>query len=103
MGAYSIVLGPLAAVLSADYYLVKKGRYSVPALYDPNGIYRYNSLGINWRALAALVVSIGPNMPGMINALDSSIQIGKARYIYAVATIFGSELQFPLSSSRTRC
>ncbi|KAI5477300.1 NCS2 allantoate transporter [Pseudohyphozyma bogoriensis] len=90
MGSYAIVLAPIAAILCADFYLVKGQKIDVPALYDPNGIYRYgNTLGINWRALVALVVSIGPNMPGMINALNSSIDIGNVKYLYAIACIFG--------------
>jgi hypothetical protein len=27
--------------LDADYWIVKKRRYDVPALYDPRGIYSY--------------------------------------------------------------
>lgn len=61
----------------------------MPALYDPAGRYLYNRFGTNWRAVVALICAIGPNMPGMINALDSSIEIGNAKYIYAVSSIFG--------------
>lgn len=98
MGAYAIVLAPLAAILASDYFLVKKQRYSVPMLYDPNGIYRYNRFGTNWRALVALIVAIAPNMPGMINALDSSISIGGAKYVYAVSS---SACPPPLARTRS--
>lgn len=63
MSSYSIVLAPLAAILASDFFLVKKCRYDVPALYDLRSIYRYNKWGINWRALIALVVAVGPNLP----------------------------------------
>jgi cytosine/uracil/thiamine/allantoin permease len=36
----------------------------VPALYDPNGRYRFNSFGVNWRAAVALLFGITPNMYG---------------------------------------
>jgi len=39
--------------------------------------------GFNLPALGALVVSIPPNLPGMINALNSSVDIGNAKYICA--------------------
>jgi NCS1 family nucleobase:cation symporter-1 len=89
MSSYSCVLAPMGAILAADYWIVKRQRMSVPALYDPQSIYRYGKWGINWRALVALVVSIAPNLPGMAHALNSSINIGGAKYIYCVADIFG--------------
>ncbi|GAA5985078.1 hypothetical protein JCM10908_002515 [Rhodotorula pacifica] len=88
MGAYSIVLSPIAAILCADFFLVKGGKYSVPDLYDFTGRYRYFH-GFNLAALAALLVSIPPNLPGMIHALNSDIDIGNAKYIFCVANIFG--------------
>lgn len=88
MGSYSVILAPIAAMLAADYFLVKKGKYNVPALYDPNGIYRYNTFGTNWRSLIAMVVTIGPVLPGMANSIQPSVQIGGARWIFAVADIW---------------
>ncbi|GAA5853777.1 hypothetical protein JCM8547_007445 [Rhodosporidiobolus lusitaniae] len=88
MSSYSIVLAPIAAILCADFFVVKKQKYNVPELYDFKGIYRYWH-GFNLPALAALLIAIPPNLPGMINALNSSINIGNAKYIYAIADIFG--------------
>ncbi|GAA5847046.1 hypothetical protein JCM9279_002667 [Rhodotorula babjevae] len=89
MASYSIVLAPIAAILCSDYFLVKKSKYNVPELYNyGRGIYRYTR-GFNLPALGALLVSIPPNLPGMINALNSSIEIGNAKYIYCMADIFG--------------
>lgn len=75
-------------MLASDYFLVKKSRYSVPELYRPGSIYNY-SYGFNWRAAVALAVAIGPCMPGMIHSLNNDIDIGGARYVYCIATIFG--------------
>ncbi|GAA6025654.1 hypothetical protein JCM10207_008927 [Rhodosporidiobolus poonsookiae] len=88
MSSYSIVLAPIAGILCADFFLVKKGKYDVVQLYDFKGIYRY-TYGFNLPALAALLCAIPPNLPGMINALNSSIDIGNAKYVYAIADIFG--------------
>lgn len=66
MSAYAIFLAPIAAMLAVDYWLVKKRRFDVPALYDPHGIYRYQH-GVNWRALVALVVTVVPLLPGLAN------------------------------------
>lgn len=88
MGAYSIVLAPIAAILCADYFVVKSSKYNVPELYDPKGIYYY-TYGFNWRALVALCVAVPPNLPGMIHALNGNVVVGKAKYIYAVADLLG--------------
>ncbi|GAA5965440.1 hypothetical protein JCM3765_002382 [Sporobolomyces pararoseus] len=91
MASYAIVLIPLASILAADFYFVKKQRYNVPELYDFSGIYRYKR-GFNLAAVAALIVSVPPNMPGMINSLNSSIDIGGAKWIYCLSCPVGAFL-----------
>lgn len=79
----------MAAILAADYFLIKRRRIDVPAMYDPHGRYRY-AKGWNWRAFAALLIAIAPNLPGMINAIQPKIKIGKIRYVYLVSNIWGA-------------
>jgi NCS1 family nucleobase:cation symporter-1 len=88
MASYSIVLAPMASIMIADYYIVKSRKMDVTALYDPHGRYRFSN-GWNWRAFVALIVAIGPNLPGMINAIQPSISIGNIRYIYMISNIWG--------------
>ncbi|CAD6448259.1 cc93cd0c-e188-46c6-8af0-6f289de46d4f [Sclerotinia trifoliorum] len=64
MGGYAVFLAPIAGILAADYWLVKNQHIDVPALYDPDGRYKY-WYGINWRALLALLVAVAPNLPGL--------------------------------------
>lgn len=59
-------MAPIAGILFADYWLIKKRKYDVPALYDPNGIYRYQ-WGCNWRAFVATFATIVPLLPGLAN------------------------------------
>lgn len=54
---YAIFLGPLSALLTADYFLVKRKAYHVPELYDPESIYKYTG-GVNWRAALTLAVTV---------------------------------------------
>jgi putative hydroxymethylpyrimidine transporter CytX len=42
---------PLLGVLTADYFVVRRRRYRIEALFDERGLYWYNG-GINWRAVA---------------------------------------------------
>jgi NCS1 family nucleobase:cation symporter-1 len=61
---YGALLGPIAGIMLCDYYLVRRRRLDVAALYDPAGPHR----GTNPRAVAALIVAVAPNVPGFINA-----------------------------------
>ncbi|BGP16330.1 hypothetical protein JCM10213_009167 [Rhodosporidiobolus nylandii] len=82
ISGYAIFLGPFAGMLTADYFLVKRQAYHVPELYDPQGIYRY-SAGLNWRALATICLTVAPNLPGLINAINPDIYIGNIAWYYA--------------------
>jgi NCS1 family nucleobase:cation symporter-1 len=64
---YSSLMGALGGILITDYWVLRKERLSVAALYDTGGIYSYSN-GVNWRAIAALVVAILPVLPGFIRA-----------------------------------
>ncbi|KAI0027498.1 NCS1 nucleoside transporter family [Vararia minispora EC-137] len=88
MNGYSVFLGPIAGIMVTDYWLVHRGKVDVPSMYRPHGRYWYIA-GVNWRALVALVVSVIPNMPGLINSINSSISIGGAVYIFDIAYLFG--------------
>ena len=57
LGTIGIILGPVAGILIADYWYVRRCRLSVPDLYDKNGIYRYFE-GVNPKAVAALALGI---------------------------------------------
>src|SRR5216684_3352024 len=54
---YSGLLGPIAGVMIADYFLVRRSRLKVDDLYRRNGIYEYDG-GVNWRAVAALIAGV---------------------------------------------
>ncbi|KAF9779792.1 NCS1 nucleoside transporter family [Thelephora terrestris] len=88
MSGYTVFLGPFAGIMISDYYLVHKCQVDVPAMYDPNGRYRY-TYGINWRAALALVVAVPPLLPGLINSINPDIYIGRASHLFHIAWLFG--------------
>jgi nucleobase:cation symporter-1, NCS1 family len=60
--AYSALLGPIAGIFIADYWVVRRTRLSLPDLYDSRGMYgRWNG-----RALAALPTGIALALIGLI-------------------------------------
>jgi len=59
---YSALLGPIAGILIADYWWVRRGRLSLPDLYRADGVYgRFNP-----RALVALAAGIGVALVGLV-------------------------------------
>lgn len=63
--AYSSLLGPVAGIMIADYYLVRKRELVVADLYRAEGIYWFQG-GYNWRAILALGAGVLPNLPGFL-------------------------------------
>ncbi len=62
---YSSLLGPIAGIMIADYFVRRKRILSVPDLYLENGIYR-EANGFNLAGVGALIVAILPSLPGFL-------------------------------------
>src|SRR5215218_6286799 len=59
---YSGLLGPIAGIFIADYWLIRKTNLSLPDLYREDGIYgRWN-----WKALVALVAGVAVALIGLV-------------------------------------
>jgi len=65
---YSSLMGALGGILIADYWIVRKQRLWLPDLFKLQGRYTYDR-GFNWRAIAALIISIAPVVPGFGHAV----------------------------------
>jgi NCS1 family nucleobase:cation symporter-1 len=60
---YSALLGPIAGIMIADFYLVRRGELVLNDLFHEGGRY-----GLwNWRAIWILFASILPNLPGFLD------------------------------------
>jgi NCS1 family nucleobase:cation symporter-1 len=59
---YSALLGPIAGIMIADYWILRKQSLDVPDLYRVNGRYA----GVRWPAVGALVLGVLPNLPGFL-------------------------------------
>jgi nucleobase:cation symporter-1, NCS1 family len=62
---YSGLLGPIAGVLIADYFVVRKKVLIVDDLYRRGGVYEFKG-GFNWQAIAALAGGIAVALIGLI-------------------------------------
>jgi nucleobase:cation symporter-1, NCS1 family len=77
---YSALLGPIAGIMIADYFIVRRTQLRVDDLYRRSGIYEYEN-GVNWRAVVALV-------SGVVFAL-AGLAIPPLRWLYDYAWFAG--------------
>jgi nucleobase:cation symporter-1, NCS1 family len=68
---YSALLGPIAGIMIADYYVVRRRRLDVTELYRENGCYRFTH-GFSLAGLGALVLAVLPNLPGFLVAVGAA-------------------------------
>ncbi|WP_213145905.1 NCS1 family nucleobase:cation symporter-1 [Neobacillus citreus] len=78
-------LGPIAGVMIADYYIIRKRKLSVADIYTLNGEYRYYK-GYNYRAFAATLVS------GVIALIGAFVPSLKA--LYEISWFLGVTISF---------
>lgn len=74
---YSALLGPIAGIILVDYFVIRRTRLNLNALYQREGIYSY-SRGYNPKAIAALIFGILPNVPGFL----AQIKVGNPHSIF---------------------
>jgi nucleobase:cation symporter-1, NCS1 family len=71
---YSSFLGPIAGVMIADYYILRKRVIVTDDLFHRGGAYEFSG-GFNWRAIAALAAGIFVALSGLkVPALRSLYQ-----------------------------
>jgi NCS1 family nucleobase:cation symporter-1 len=77
---YSGLLGPVAGIMIADYFLLRRTNLDTNALYRRNGVYEYAN-GINPKAIVALVVGVFVALIGLI--------VPSVRFLYDYAWFVG--------------
>jgi NCS1 family nucleobase:cation symporter-1 len=66
---YSALLGPIAGIMIADYYIVRRQKLALNDLFRHGGIYD-GSNGWNLRGLTALAIGVLPNLPGFAHSVS---------------------------------
>ena len=66
---YSALLGPIAGIMIADYFVLRRCQLNKDDLYRSDGIYRYHS-GFSYAGIAAFFMAALPCLPGFL------VQIG---------------------------
>jgi len=84
---YSALLGPIAGILIADYYVVRRMELDLAGLYR-EGPYSFTA-GFNWRAVVALVLGVLPNIPGFLATIKLATVAPLWTGLYAYAWFVG--------------
>jgi NCS1 family nucleobase:cation symporter-1 len=77
---YSALLGPIAGIMIADYFIVRKAELKLTDLYVRDGEYEYTN-GVNYRAMAALAAGVIVALMGLV--------IPAVRFLYDYAWFIG--------------
>jgi NCS1 family nucleobase:cation symporter-1 len=77
---YSGLLGPIAGIMIADYFILRKCTLDVNGLYRSEGPYSYTR-GVNWNAIIALACGIAVALIGLI--------VPSLRWLYDYAWFVG--------------
>ena len=85
---YGALLGPVAGIMIADYFVLRRGILAVDDLYTRGGAYEY-SRGVNWIAISAFVLGVLPSLPGFVAALAGHAAGGFFGGIYNWAWFVG--------------
>ncbi|KZS93119.1 hypothetical protein SISNIDRAFT_455091 [Sistotremastrum niveocremeum HHB9708] len=93
MAAYAVFLGPIAAIMIVDFWIIHKTKLDIVAMYHPQSIYVY-SHGVNMRAVVAFIIGVAPNLPGFIQAVNPKINAHGGTFLFDIAWLLGFVLTF---------
>jgi NCS1 family nucleobase:cation symporter-1 len=104
---YGTLLGPIAGIMIADYFVLRRGVLDLWGLYRPDGPYRYLG-GFHPPALLAFVLGVLPNVPGFWRAatmVPSEIAASRGIWdgIYESGWFVGFAVAFLVYTIATKC
>lgn len=90
---YGALLGPIAGIMIADYFVLRKKHLEVGELYSEQGIYRYTA-GFSLGGLGTLALAVLPNLPGFLSQIGAAEVPKLFTVIYPQAWFTGFALAF---------
>ncbi len=93
---YSALLGPIGGILIADYFVYRRRKLNLTALYKPDGEYRFTG-GFSIVAIVALIAGVLPSLPGFfvnVNLLSASHVPAFLAHLYDYAWFIGFAVAF---------
>jgi len=94
--AYSALLGPVGGILIADYFVCRRCKLNVTALYQSGGEYRFTN-GVSFVALISLAIGALPSLPGFlvnVKLLNADSVPPSLAHLYNYAWFIGFAVAF---------
>ena len=94
--AYSALLGPIGGILIADYFVYRRKKLNMNALYQATGEYTFVG-GISWVAIIALILGALPSLPGFlvnVNWVSADVVPTFLAHLYNYAWFIGFGVAF---------
>ncbi|KAK4939423.1 hypothetical protein LTR10_020320 [Elasticomyces elasticus] len=89
LSGYSMFMGAICGVVCCHYYIIVKKKLNIHEMYNGDGIYRYNKIGVNWRAFFAFFVAIAPLVPGFAKSINNNLNVGNVWQVYTFSCLYG--------------
>jgi len=81
-------MSPAAAILVADFWVVRRTKWNIPDLYSEDGIYWFWN-GLNWRAFTAYFLGMVWAIPGFVTACGGPAVSDGWYHMYQISFFFG--------------
>jgi NCS1 family nucleobase:cation symporter-1 len=94
--AYSALLGPIGGILIADYFICRRTKLNLAALYQADGEYRFTN-GFSIVALISLAAGVLPSLPGFlvnVHLLNAANVPTSLAHLYNYAWFIGFAVAF---------
>jgi NCS1 family nucleobase:cation symporter-1 len=85
---YGALLGPIAGIMIADYFILRKREIAVDDLFIRGGRYEYWG-GVNWIAIGAFLLGVLPNLPGFLGVIGAAKPSDFLAHVYNWAWFVG--------------
>ncbi|KAJ5190083.1 hypothetical protein N7491_007874 [Penicillium cf. griseofulvum] len=96
ISGFTIFFGPICGIQICDYWVLRRRRIGLSALYHirPDGAYYYLH-GVNWRPVVAWVCGWATLLPGFMQAVQPRIQLRTSiSLLYHIAFVLGLCISF---------
>ncbi|KAI0029783.1 permease for cytosine/purines, uracil, thiamine, allantoin-domain-containing protein [Vararia minispora EC-137] len=95
LSSFSVFLAPMMGIMTADFFLLRRGRIALSHLFRLEGSAYYYALGFNLRALPAWLAGWAPTVGGLNAAVHADDSAPRALYeLYYVSFFIGFFISF---------
>ncbi|KAH8899852.1 hypothetical protein GQ53DRAFT_203189 [Thozetella sp. PMI_491] len=88
LSSFGVFMSPAAAILVADFWVVRRTKWNIPDLYTPGGIYWFWN-GLNWRAFVSYILGVVWALPGFVMAVGGPSVADGWYHMYQISFFFG--------------